>query len=399
LAIILNGYELLGGSFMQSISITHDLEYLAIFALVLILPKVFMRARIPGGITALCIGLLVGFLDPAIKDDQLFRFLSQIGITSLFVFAGLEVNFKELKGDKVYLSKYLIKSTIALFAVAWGVFHVFELTFQSSLILSLGFLTPSAGYIITSLQSYNVEKEEGYWIKSKAISREIIAIILLFVALQINDLPSMAISLAFFVALFLIMPIIFRLFFKFVSPYAPNSEIQLLVVLSLISGVISKELGAYYLVGAFIVGLIGSRFKKHIFKEGEDFIFKALNSFFNVFLPFYFFYAGSRMPISAFSIDAMKMGVIFMLIFVPLRLLLNSLSIKYFFKDLLTKSYKISFSLMPTLIFGLVIAGILKEKGQVPDVYIFALIIYTILASLLPTVLFSFQKEDTAPKG
>ena len=69
------------------ISITNDLEYLALFSLVLLFPKILMRFNIPSGITALVIGVAASQLDPNLSDDKLFRFLSQIGITSLFVFA------------------------------------------------------------------------------------------------------------------------------------------------------------------------------------------------------------------------------------------------------------------------------------------------------------------------
>lgn len=379
---------------MEKLSLTQDLEYLAIFSLVLILPKVLLRLKIPTGITALTIGLFFGYFDPAIKEDTLFRFLSQIGITSLFVFAGLEVNFKELHEDRVYLSKYILKSTVALLLVSWGISDYFDLNYQNSLILTLGILTPSAGFIINSLHSFDMTKDHEYWIKSKAISKELVAIILMFIALQINDLKAMAISLGFFAVLLIVMPVLFKFFFKFVSPYTPNSEVPLLVVLSLICGVISKELGAYYLVGAFMVGLVGSRFKHEIFKDNEESIFTSLNSFFNVFLPFYFFFAGLKMPLKNFTWDAAKIGIVLLLIFVPLRIVLNSLSLKYLLKDFVNQSYRVSLSLMPTLIFGLVIAGILIERGEVPTVYIYALIVYTLISSLLPTILFNFQKKE-----
>lgn len=379
---------------MEKLSLTQDLEYLAIFSLVLILPKVLLRLKIPTGITALTIGLFFGYFDPAIKEDTLFRFLSQIGITSLFVFAGLEVNFKELHEDRVYLSKYILKSTVALLLVSWGISDYFDLNYQNSLILTLGILTPSAGFIINSLHSFDMTKDHEYWIKSKAISKELVAIILMFIALQINDLKAMAISLGFFAVLLIVMPVLFKFFFKFVSPYTPNSEVPLLVVLSLICGVISKELGAYYLVGAFMVGLVGSRFKHEIFKDNEESIFTSLNSFFNVFLPFYFFFAGLKMPLKNFTWDAAQIGIVLLLIFVPLRIVLNSLSLKYLLKDFVNQSYRVSLSLMPTLIFGLVIAGILIERGEVPTVYIYALIVYTLISSLLPTILFNFQKKE-----
>jgi Kef-type K+ transport system membrane component KefB len=203
----------------------------------------------------------------------------------------------------------------------------------------------------------------------------------------------MAISSCFFLGLFVFLPFVFKFFFNFVSPYAPNSEVPLLVVLSLISGVVSKEIGAYYLVGAFIVGLIGSRFKKEIFKDDEEQIFKSLNSFFNVFLPFYFFHAGLKLSLSGITLDSLKIGLGMLIFFVPLRLVLNSLSLKYFLKNIVDKPYQISLSLMPTLIFGLVIASVLKERGEVPETYIYALIIYTLISSLLPSILFSFKRK------
>jgi len=381
---------------LQNIEITTDLEYLAIFSLVLLLPKLLLKFKIPSGITALMIGIAFGVFDPSIKSDQLFRFLAQIGITSLFVFSGLEVDFKELKEDREYLLKYSVKSLLILGLITASLSHIFDLSVQIALILSLGIFTPSAGFIINSLHSFKLDEDQEYWIKSKAISKEVISIILMFVALQSDDLKVMGLSLAFFLGLFLVLPPIFKFFFKFISPYAPNSEVPFLVVLSLISGVISKELGAYYLVGAFIVGLIGARFKDDIFKDDEETIFKALSSFFNVFLPFYFFYAGLKLSFSEFNSEAILLGSIFLVVFIPLRILVNTTSIKYILNDLTKKPYEISLSLMPTLIFGLVIAGILKEKGVVDNKIIYALIFYTLVSSLLPSLIFSFQKKKIA---
>lgn len=269
-----------------------------------------------------------------------------------------------------------------------------EIQFQESFILTLGIFTPSAGFILNSLHSFKMSEDHEYWIKSKAISKEVIAIVLLFFALQGNNPLSLVISLAFYVGLILLLPPIFRLFFKFVSPYAPNSEVPFLIALALISGVISKELGAYYLVGAFLVGLVSSRFKEEIFHEDEEVIFKSLSSFFTVFLPFYFFYAGLKISLKEFQIDALFYGIAALIIFVPLRLLVITSSIKMFLKNVKEKAYGISTSLMPTLIFGLVIASILKERGIIEQKYIYALIIYTMLTSLLPTILFSFKKAN-----
>lgn len=352
------------------------------------MPKLFIRFKVPTGITALLVGIVLSYIYPEIKNDQLFRFLSQIGITSLFLFAGLEVDVEELKNDKAYLGKYLLKFLVFLCIIAYGIQQVFQLNIQNALIFSLGIFTPSAGFILTSLHSNNLDQDQEYWVKSKAISKEVLSILLLFLALQGNDPKGMAISLAFFGFLFLILPPIFRLFFKFISPYAPNSEIPFLVALSLISGVISKELGAYYLVGAFAVGLIGSRFKRKIFDEGEEALFRSLSGFFNVFLPFYFFYAGLKLSVYGFSLNALVVGLCMLVIFVPLRMFIISNSFRTFLKNLQFETYKISLSLMPTLIFGLIIANILLERSEVQDKHVYGLITYTLLTSILPTIFF-----------
>jgi len=379
---------------VENFSITKDIEYLIIFSTVLIFPKMLLKFKVPSGITALIIGCIFGYYDSSIQTDQLFRFLAQIGITSLFVFSGLEVNIEEFKEDKEYLIKYSLKSFTALGLIAFGLMNVLDLSVQNSIILGLGIFTPSAGFIINSLHSFKIGEDQEYWVKSKAISKEVISIIVMFVALQSHDLKVMSFSIIFFVGLFLILPYVFKFYFKFISPYAPNSEVPFLVVISLIAGVISKELGAYYLIGAFIVGLVGSQFKHKIFNDDEETLFTALSSFFNVFLPFYFFYAGVKLTFGGFTAEALQLGSIFLILFIPLRLALNATSIKWVLKDFKKHPYDISLSLMPTLIFGLVIAGILKERNAVSSTIIYGLIFYTLISSLLPTILFSFQKRE-----
>lgn len=379
---------------LLDIALGKDLEYLFIFSLVLILPKVLLRFKFPSGITALVIGIAFSVFDPSLQSETLFKFLSQIGITSLFLFAGLEVEASELKRDYPYLKKYLLKFMTILFLITACFHYWLELSIPNSLIFALGIFTPSAGFILTSLHSFNTNVDQDHWIKSKAISKEVLSITLLFVALQGSDIKALFISLLFFAALYLVLPWVFKLFFKFISPYAPNSEIAFLVVLSLTAGIISKEIGAYYLVGAFVVGLIGSRFKSEIFKDGEVALFRSLSNFFTVFLPFYFFSAGLKLSVEGFTLNALGIGLIMVLIFVPIRMALVVTSVKFFLKNTLIKGYKISLSLIPTLIFGLVIASVLLQRGEVDKTLVYALIIYTLITSLLPTIFFPFMKED-----
>ncbi len=378
---------------MLGLEITQDLEYLLVFTLVLIFPKVLLRFKIPSGITAISIGILMSYFDPDLQSDTLFKFLSQIGITSLFLFAGLEVEWDSLKKDQTYLSKYIGKTLSILLVISYCISHYLNLPFQESFIYSLGIFTPSAGFILTSMHSFKISENQEYWIKSKAISKELIAIVLLFLALQGSDYQKLLNSLVFFALLFILLPFVFKIFFKFVSPYAPNSKVSFLVVLALIAGVISKELGAYYLVGAFAVGVISGKFKAQIFKEGEDNMLHSLSSFFTTFLPFYFFYAGMKIIPQEVTISAFLYGLLLIALFIPLRLFVISNSMSLFMKDKKIRKSQITLSLMPTLIFGLVIAGILKDRGIISTDLIYALLVYTLINSLIPSITLAARKK------
>ena len=80
-------------------------------------------------------------------------------------------------------------------------------------------------------------------------------------------------------------------------------------------------------------------------------------------------------------------------IFVPLRIFLIRSSIRLFMKDSQHDDSSVFLSLMPTLIFGLVIAGILFERGILAKHLIYALIIYTLLTSLLPSIVFVLKAK------
>ena len=195
------------------------------------------------------------------------------------------------------------------------------------------------------------------------------------------------INIALFAACYFILPKLIKLFIKKISPFAPNTEISFLVTLSLLLGVITKELGTYYIVGAFLVGLIGNKFKFQIFAEGEEALFRTLSSFFSVFLPFYFFQVGLGINFDLFSDQAILYGVCGFFIFIPLRFFLIQFGFLALSDEKLKNYYKISLSLMPTLVFGLIIANIIVTRKPEYSPFAYALIIYTILSSILPSVI------------
>jgi len=371
-------------------SFTQEVEYLFLFSAVLILPKIIKRFRIPIGITCIFLGLLCSFFWKSFNDDQLLLLLSRLGITSLFLFAGMEVEMEELKENKGPISKHLALNLLMIGFVSAFIGYFFHLDLRPAIILTIGLMTPSAGFILDSISDFKLTKSHQYWIKSKSISEEILSVFILFFAMQSHDANQLIISIFILVGLLTFLPILFKVYVRYVAPYAPKSEVAFLIILALVCGVITKKIGTYYLVGAFIVGLIAGRFKHFMGKVEGINIFNALSIFFGIFIPFYFFKAGLGFSSDHLNKEGFFVGLGFILILIPIRFLFILYTQKKFVDNRVYKPWKISLSLMPNLIFGLVISSILTERYNVDSSIIAGLFIYTIFTSILPT--FSFKK-------
>lgn len=372
----------------MDMNFSSELQYILLFVTLILLPKILLRFRIPVGISSLAIGAIVGMSLGWFQNDLLIDILAKLGITTLFLFAGMEVEVDEIKKDLPTISKFLLKTLVFIFICA-GIFtKVLDLEFRPSLILAIGVLTPSAGFILNSLKLFQFKPSEEYWIKSQAISKEIVAILIMFIALQADDLRTFLISKAVLLVLIFTLPIIFKLFLKFIAPYAPRSEVSFLILVAFVAGVITKKIGTYYLVGAFISGVVAGQFKHFIKSEESDRILNSVNSFFSIFVPFYFFASGLKITADFFTLKGLIIGLALSVTIIPARIGLLIYSIKHFLSEFWEDRHAISISLTPTLIFGLVMMSILKNKFNVSTDILSGLVIYTVLASLIPSIVF-----------
>ncbi len=71
--------------------------YLAVVFGLLVIPRALQRFRLPAQLTCFAFGIIVaGFFKPLV-NDTVISYLSTLGIASLFLFAGLEVDLAELR--------------------------------------------------------------------------------------------------------------------------------------------------------------------------------------------------------------------------------------------------------------------------------------------------------------
>ncbi|HEX6315729.1 MAG TPA: cation:proton antiporter [Gemmatimonadaceae bacterium] len=377
-------------------SISEELNYVLLLFVLFVLPRALQRYRLPSAVTCVGLGAFAGIGFGLFHGDAAVNLLSTLGIVSLFLFAGLDVEFPELQRNARILAQHVVIRVALLSVVSWAALVVLRLPLQPSILVGLALTTPSTGFILDSLNSLGVSAHERAWIKSKAIATELVALAVLFLALQPADLTSVVSASAILIALIAFLPVLFRLFAKLVLPYAPKSEFAFLLMMAVLCALVTRELGAYYLVGAFIVGLTAQRFREQMPAIASAQMITAVELFASFFVPFYFFHAGLGLQSGDFSATALMIGGIFFAVMVPLRIFLVAVHRRVSLGEPLKSGARIGLSIVPTLVFTLVIAEILRDRFGVPQPVFGGLIVYTLANTLLPGLILRLAPPSPA---
>ncbi|MBI1395877.1 MAG: cation:proton antiporter [Betaproteobacteria bacterium] len=379
--------------------INSEFVYLLLALGLLVAPKALQRFRIPAPITCFVFGIVVARTIDGVPDDVTLKLLSTLGISSLFLFAGLEVDITALNRDRRPLIGHLLIQAALLAGVAYAGMHLFGFGWQPATLLALALLTPSTGFILDTLSRLGLDEREQFSVKSKAISGELLALILMFLVLQSTSLEAFAITTSAFALLILVLPFVFIMLGRSVLPHAPGSEFSLLVMVGLIAAFVTKQLGVYYLVGAFTVGFVANRLHLRMPTLASDTNLHAIRLFASFFVPFYFFSRGAHVPAGALSWQPLLLGVILSAIFVPVRIAIVWLQRRILFADSHATSLRVSVTLMPTLIFTLVLATILRERYALSDLLFGALLVYAMLTTMLPSFVSVKRAIEFDPAG
>lgn len=352
---------------------------------ILILPKILQRYLIPGPLTCFVFGFIATLYFPELQRHQTLALLATLGISSLFLFAGLEVHLDELRRCQWPIFSYLAIQLLLLAATALAGISWAGLSWQAATLVGLALLTPSTGFILDSLAGWGVDQHETFWITTKAISGELLALGLLFVVLQSDSLERVVISATVLWLIVVGLPLLFVVFGRVVLPHAPGSEFSFLVLMGLITAYVTKHLGVHYLVGAFLVGFLAQQLRSRVPTLVGVGVMSAVRLFASFFIPFYFFASGLRVPPEVLNWEALGLGVAASVLFLPLRIGVIWLLRKPVFDEHWRNRLRISITLTPTLIFTLVLASILRDRYQLSDTIYCALLIYALINTALPS--------------
>lgn len=364
-----------------------ELVYLALVLVLLLVPRILQRFRIPAPLTSFSLGIAAASLVQGLGGDSTLTLLATLGISSLFLFAGLEIELEAFHRGRWPLLGHLGIRALALAGVSWLAMQWLDLSWQAASLLGLALLTPSTGFIMDTLGQQGLNDEERFWVAAKAVAGEILALAVLFVVVQSGSGRQLAVSSLALVAMLVGLPLLFVLFGRYVLPHAPGSEFSLLVLVGLIAAYLTKQLGVYYLVGAFLTGLVARLLRERMPSLASDDNLHAVRLFASFFVPFYFFHSGTRIPPEAFQWEALGLGLLLSAVVLPLRIGVQWAHRRMAVDEDAGSSLRVAITLTPTLIFTLVLAGILRERYGLSDTWYGALLVYAFLSTALPSVL------------
>ena len=361
-----------------------ELDYVVLLFALFVVPRMLQRYRLPAAITSVALGLLAGAGLGLFHDDRTVSLLATLGIVSLFLFAGLEVDYEELRRESRVLVQHLVIGVLALVITTAAIHWILDLPLRPAVLVGLALLTPSTGFILDSLPSLGVSDAERFWIKSKAIGTELVALGVMFLALQSTSTSRLSLSALALAAMVLVLPVLFRWFTVRILPHAPKSEFAFILMLAVLCAFATRRLGVYYLVGAFVVGLAAQRFRRELPQIASDRTLHAVELFASFFVPFYFFNAGLHLRREDFGPTALLMGAAFLVTMVPLRILLVAWHRRVALGEPVRTGSRIGVAMLPTLVFTIVIAEILRDIFLVTPAIFGGLILYTLINTLVP---------------
>ena len=369
---------------LGALDLTSEIAYIALLFGLFIVPRIIQRFGIPAAITAFALGAGASLGFGLFRGDDTVALLATLGIVSLFLFAGLEVDFRELRRGAAILGQHIVMRIVLVGGAAWAIQGYGLLDWRPAILVALALFTPSTGFILDSLDSLVQDEKDRFWIRSKAVAVEIVALALMFFTLKSTSLESLAKSTAALLLMILVLPWLFRAFARVVLPHAPKSDFAFLVIVAAACALITRNLGVYYLVGAFVVGVVAQRFRSHMPSMQSDHMLRAVEALASLLVPFYFFHAGIELRKEDFSLDALLAGLVMVAIAVPIRLVSVALHRRIALGESLGEAFRIAAPMLPTLVFTLVIAGILRDEYQIPSWLFGGLIIYAFVTTLLP---------------
>lgn len=371
----------------MEIPILQDIVIILGLSIVIIL--VFQRLKLPAILGFLLAGIIAGpHAFNLISSQHEVELLSEIGIIFLLFVIGIELSLKGLASIKkiIFLGGGLQVGGTILITVAISYF--IGLPLNTSIFLGFLFSLSSTAIVLKLLQERGeITSPHGRIGLGILIFQDIIVVpMMLFTPLLAGETPNILSSIAIMVIKIVLILIIVYILARFVAPRVfgwvvktRNQELFILTVVVFCFGVawLTSTVGLSLALGAFFAGLIISE---------SDYSHQATANvlpFREIFISFFFVSVGTLLNLDFFFSNILNI-ILLVIGVISLKMLVVGLTVVALQYPART-IFLVVFSLFQVGEFSLLLSGVGKENGLIPDnIYQYFLAISIITMGITP---------------
>jgi Kef-type K+ transport system membrane component KefB len=357
----------------------------------LIFSEIFRRLHLPY-VTALIIaGVLIGpFFLNIVEINSAIEFIGAIGMAFLMFIAGSEIKksiFKKIKKQALTLAAF---NGLIPFLVGGLIGYIFTQNLFSSLILGTIFMSSSVAVIIPSLEAIGLTKTKiGRSIIASTVLEDLTSLIIFAFILQSIRQTSfvpiplyLPLLLGVILLLKAIVPKLYEIYHKDKKGKDLfESELRFVFATLLAVVILFELLGVHSIIAGFITGLVLTDSIKGKLNE------KIRTLSYGIFIPVFFLIIGMEMDVSVFF----SLSSVVLISVVVFGLILSKIISGFIGGKVYNFSNKeslfIGFSTTPQLSTSLAAAFVALELGLLNSEIVSALIVLSIVTTLLSPLL------------
>ncbi len=245
--------------------ITDTILLFAIFLLIiLVIPLIFKRIKIPGIIGLILAGVLIGkYGINLVGENSYIKLFADIGLLYIMFIAGLELDLTQFKLNKYKSILFGILTLIFPILISFPILYYFT-DYSTIAVALISVMTAShtlVAYPIVSKLGLASNKSVAVTIGGTIIVDTAVLIILAFIIGRSNEnFSSLNIMgffikiILFFIIMFWLVPKVSKLFFKKLET-EKNAQFIFVLFVVFFAAIIAKLAGLEPIIGAFIAGI------------------------------------------------------------------------------------------------------------------------------------------------
>ena len=133
----------------MSHALSPEIQYMLLVLGLFIIPRALQRLRLPSAVTCVGIGAALNIGFDLFHEDHTVKLLATLGIGAMCLFAGLEVDFAELRQGQKVLVQHVAAQLLLLALGAVALHFALGLPARPALLFALALFTPSTGFILS----------------------------------------------------------------------------------------------------------------------------------------------------------------------------------------------------------------------------------------------------------